>query len=257
MALQRQRGVTGDVAGGVEFLLSKRNQYGGYMSTQDTVVALQALLTVGSGSAASDLDVSVEIGGTTVGTAHFDQTSSEITYILDISGHLGPVTMVNLTSSGGGSIVYQVVLGQFIPWDEFVQPPCVLCFDVTFSDTSVTVGERLSASVTLTYDGEAPQLKMVLVTVKSGAGLAFDSEALDAMVRNETVANGTISLYELGVNSVVFYVENVNKGETIIFDVVLVGSTPFTGTIEGCQAQDLYDPGVATVVQPVQMSVTR
>jgi len=257
MALQKQSGITGDVSAGVEFLLSRRNEFGGYLSTQDTVVALQALLAIGSGSAADNLDVTVEIGGATVGSVHFDQTSRDITYMLDITSHLGTVTLVNISSIGAGSVVYQVVLSQYIPWDEVVQPPCELCFDLSYSDTAIQVGERITANAELTYNGEAPQLKMVLVTIKSGVGLTFDAAALDAMVSNQTYANGTISLYELGENSVVLYLQNINKGETLRFSLILIGSTPFLGTIEGCQAQDLYDPGLVTVIQPVQMTVTR
>ena len=252
IALFKQRGVTGDVAGGVEFLLSRRNEYGGYMSTQDTVVALQALLTIGSGSAVDSLDVTVRANGATVGSTHFDHSMKDLTYILDITANLTTVTTVNVSTSGTGSVVYQVVLSQYIPWDDIAPPPCELCLGVAFSSTNIRMGETSTANITLAYNGDAPQLKMVLVTVKSGAGLSFDVATLDSLV-----SRGTISLYEFNVNSVVLYIQNVVKGSTLSLSVVLVGSTPFQGTIEGCQAQDLYDPGLVSFVQPIDMTVVR
>ncbi len=251
MALFKQGYALGDIAGGMEYLLSKRNSFGGYMSTQDTIVALQALLTVGSGSAAENLDVEVRVNGVQVGSMHFDQTSRDLTYLVDISSNLTPATVVELTSAGSGSVVYQVVLSQYLPWDDSV-PPCELCLTVDYSATSLVVGQNITASVGLSYNGNLAQLKMVLVSLKSGVGLMFDTRVLDQLV---TV--GTISLYELSPGSVLLYIQNVPAGATLNFDVVLEGSTPSQGTVPGASISDLYDPGLTMTLQPTTVTVTR
>lgn len=249
MALNKERGVTSDVAGGIEYLLQHRNPFGGFVSTQDTVVAFQALIAVGTGSAADNLDVTVRVNGTPVGSVLFDQSVEDLTYLLDLTPYLTAATTVELSATGAGSVSYQVVLSQFLPWG--AAPPCTLCFDLTWSARSAAVGQRVTVGARIAYDGDAPQLKMVLVTIASGAGLRFDVEALDALVES-----GTISLYEFGAGFVRLYVQNVVRGTPVQFDVVLVAYTPFDGTIQGCRAEDLYDPSVVSTVPPLAMTVT-
>lgn len=251
MALNKQVGTIREVAGGVQYLLSKRNTYGGWMSTQDTIVALEALIEVGSGVAASNLDATVTANGTQAGAVHFDETTKDLTYLLDITANLTPVTVVEISTSGTGSVVYQLVLRQYIPWNNFTQPPCELCLTMTYSGTQVTVGQNITATIGLVYGGELDQLKMVLVTVKSGVGLRFDQDSLDSLV-NE----GVISLYESSPGSVLLYVENVAKGAHINFAITLTGVTQFRGTVEGPSAFDMYDPGLTVRLPPAAMTVT-
>ena len=250
MALSRERGYTSEVAGGVEYLLARRNPFGGYFSTQDTVVALQALLDVGSGSAPDGFDVTVAVNGTPRGSVRFDASNRDLTYLLDITPYLTAVTTVEITASGNGSVVYQVVLSEYVPWSVLPAPACVLCLDVTYSDLDVLLGDTVNATVVVTYTGDAPQLKMVLVTVASGVGLTFDVDALDALVASDAIA-----LYEFEAGSVRLYIENVAKGAPVTLVLPLTASTPFEGTLQGSQAEDLYDPGVADTVLPVICTV--
>ena len=45
------------------------------------------------------------------------------------------------------------------------------------------------------------------------------------------------------------------KGAPVTLVLPLTASTPFEGTLQGSQAEDLYDPGVADTVLPVICTV--
>uniref|UniRef100_UPI0037E8B219 CD109 antigen n=1 Tax=Semicossyphus pulcher TaxID=241346 RepID=UPI0037E8B219 len=104
--------ILGHIADGLKlmrWLSQQRNSYGGFGSTQDTVVALQALAVVTAVGASHDFDLTVRVNANasiTVASFHIHKGN----YLLHQSQQIDPEEQLNLlvTAQGGGLALFQL-----------------------------------------------------------------------------------------------------------------------------------------------------
>jgi hypothetical protein len=241
-----------DAMAGIQYLLDSRMGHG-YFSTQDTVVAFQALAMAGDTNI-ENLDVSVYANKVLVDTVHFDKTNKELTVTTDLRKYLDPVngTEIELRSKGKGTLVYQVYMSQYLPWSaENRSDSKELVLNVTYSTLNLKVDDTLTATLDMTYMGDAMELKMVLVQLKAPVGFSFVTDSLEQLV-----ADHVISMYELGPGEAQVYIQNVERGIPMSFEYQLLCNKPVKATIQGVNAFDMYNPQVKTEILPVDIIAT-
>jgi hypothetical protein len=247
---QIQAGQRTDAMEGIKYLVDARTGHG-YYSTQDTVVAFQALAMAGDANV-DNMNVSIYANGTLVDTAHFDKTNKDLTVITDLRPYLdtvGGTTDITLKSDGKGKLVYQVYSSEYMPWSEKDRSASKeLELKVNYSTTHIKVDDMLTASLTMRYIGAAAMLKMVLVQLKAPVGFSFMEDSLQKLVDD-----GKISLYQLGPGEAMVYIQDIDQGKTISFEYQLLCNEPVKATIQGVHAFDMYNPQVGTELMPVDI----
>ena len=251
LALNAQ-GYLSDVKDGIQYLIGSRSEMGLFSSTQDTVVALQAILHASAKwKVGSALDVTVFVDNTPVANLTITQENADLTYTIDITPRLSDMFDVSFNTSGAGSIYYRVVVSQVIPWDVAPEEKNELELAVRYNALSVPLYESVTADMKLTYTGSAPEMKMALVHLECPAGMQFYPSEF-----SELVNSGIISYYEIRGQSLDVYLENVQPNSPITLEYTLTAINTGTYTLQGIYAYDMYAPANRVEVEPVTFQIT-
>jgi uncharacterized protein YfaS (alpha-2-macroglobulin family) len=263
MALAAHGGSSGLVKSAVKYLLLKRG-WGVWGSTQSTAVAFQALNLEGK-FGAEDMTIQVKIErGSSVGmgprdkslveTIHLTEEDRDMLYYIDLRPYLDPsgTTKVELTSTGIGTALYQVIYEENLPWEEYkVHKEMPFALDITYDRTQVSVGEDVTAHVAVLYSGEAPQIQMLMVDLQAPTGLTFSAWFFEGLQRDKAIQQ-----YDFYGNRVNMYIDNVDSGEKIEFDIPMKADRPANSTLQGSRAYDMYNPLIQAYSPPVTMTIS-
>jgi hypothetical protein len=251
MALSKHGGYSNTVKDAVKYLLENRNGLGGFFSTQDTVVAFQALSSMGDVDI-EEMTITVEINGHGLDSIEFTDETKDITHLIDLRPFLTETTQVTLISSGSGSVVYQVYFSQHMPWD-IIGPndPQEMTLNVSYDTTTISVDDQIMATVSLEYLGGAAKLKMVLIDLRAPVGFSFVSEDFEDLLEM-----GTIDNYEINDREAMVYIQDIYPNQPLTFTYHLIANMPVKGVVQGIHAYDMYNPDLDVEVGPVEMIST-
>jgi len=225
------------VQGAIKYLLDHRGEMGGWLSTQDTVVAFHALAVTSSGNTIEEVQIQVLAEDVVVETIDIGEFNKDVTFLVDLRPHLTNITNVTVSCAGAGSVLYSIYLEQYVPWPDTPASSPFLTLTVTYDTTSIAVDDRLAAHMYLLYDGSIPVIKMILVDLRAPMGFAFDLSEFDYLDEQ-----GIISSYDNNDRQVIVYITDVVSGVPIEFDYSLVAELPIKSTLQGIVAWDMYDP---------------
>ncbi len=252
MALTKARGSANSaVQKGVKYLLENRQGLGGWYSTQDTVVAFQALKLAGKNSI-DELTIELSANSKKVAQIRFDESNIDLTYLIDLRPYLKKNTEITLKSTGVGSVMYQIYYEEFIPWKIIgADRPKEMILNITYDTTNIKVNDRITATLELKYQGTAEHIKMVLVDLRAPVGFEFIEDDFMTMI-----LDGKISHYEINDRQAFLYIEDLTFGQTIIVTYHLLAKDPIRGTIQGIQVYDMYNPELYSELEPVEVTVS-
>jgi CD109 antigen len=228
-----QRGDNLNAGRAGKWLTSQRNAYGGYASTQDTVVGLQAL-TAYANNQKSDVDLTVSVKGpgmdkqVRITGANFD-----VLQVVELS--LGQ--SVTVTARGKGEVVAQLVRRYNIPKPDAVEP--VIKIDVKYDATTVAVNDLVNVNVNLTFNPpEEVASGMLVVDISVPTGFAADPASLDALMK----ANPLFKRYDISGRKVIFYIDNLKAGAKMNFSFKVKALYPVKAKGVTSQAYSYYQP---------------
>jgi len=247
MALQEHGGFSSILKKAVSYLLNHRSYLGGFSSTQDTVVAFQALNKYGSIDL-KEMNVTIFVNGEEVDKINFTEENKDLTYIIDLRPYLNETTTVNLKSNGTGSILYQIFFEQYLPWENNVEQQKEILLDVTYDATNIEVNDTINASVTLIYNGSADIARMILIDLRAPVGFSFISSDFSTLVKQ-----GIIDNFEIKGRQALVYIESLEKGKVVKFLYHLKANEPIKGVIQGVNAFDMYNTNIKTELPPVEI----
>ncbi|HLC23039.1 MAG TPA: alpha-2-macroglobulin family protein, partial [Dehalococcoidia bacterium] len=216
------------------WLVSKRNAYGGFGSTQDTVVGLEALTQYATGVRTDvDLTVTVDAGG----NAREYKVNSENFDVLQLV-EVPTDGLVTLKVVGNGQAVGQLVRRFSAPEAEGKAREA-LKIDVKYDTNQVAVNDLVNVSVDVAFSPLQPmEAGMVVVDISVPTGFAPVTESIDRAVKQEK----KISRYDIAGRKVIFYVENMLPGDTIHFSFDVKARYPVKAKGVSSQAYSYYKP---------------
>jgi len=263
MALHAQGKYTEDVQGAVTYLMENRGNLGGWYSTQDTIVAFWALKKVGTINM-EEVTVEVVVSGEVVATELFNQSTKDVTRLIDLRPHLAMdngkdvSSTVEVTTTGKGMIFYQVFAEEYLPWPDERPPDEPIFLDITYDATEVEVDDMITATVNLRVNLDAGMndtsnmtsefVRMILIDVRAPVGFSFVEE--DFLALHD---EGTIDNYEVGDRQAYFYLVDVPDGADITFSYRLRADMPIRGTIQEQSAEDMYNPDNRSELPPIEV----
>ncbi|XP_063818191.1 alpha-2-macroglobulin-like [Pseudophryne corroboree] len=183
----------------VDWLSKQQNPYGGYSSTQDTVVALQALSSYAEYTYSDKGDVTVTVTSTSgfLEQFHVDNNNRLLLQRASLPAIPGEYTV---TSTGSGCVFVQAVLRYNIP------PPNI---DATFSLSvkSISRKECLTDSVTsfdilinTKYRGSRSHSNMAVIEIKMLSGYIPVRSSVaqletEKVIQRSDIQNDAVTLY--------------------------------------------------------------
>ena len=226
----------------IKWLALQQNSRGGFGSTQDTVMALKALMTAAQmqtrnvnltiTAAAIDTDVVAE--GTVLAHFNVDSSNFDVLQIAELPAGTG----IELTAAGAGEARFQLVRKFNVSLtDHIIHNDMAL--QVTYDADNVHVDDIVDVTVTVRYFGQAGDSGMMIVDVGVPTGFIPLSESLDALVED-----GSISRVEVAGRKVIFYVDNLASGEQRTFTFQVKARFPVRALIPDSKTYLYYEPAV-------------
>jgi CD109 antigen len=234
-----------------KWLVSKRNAYGGYGSTQDTVVTLQALTEYAT-DARSDADLTVTLEGEGIAQQlEINQTNFDVLQVIEV-----PVNaQIEMTVSGEGNAIGQVVRRFNEPAADTEPAARMLDIDVDYDTTEVEVNDLVTVSVDVEFN-PLPELNiseagMIVLDISVPTGFEPVTDSILAV----TQKLDNIKRYDIAGRKVIFYVENMKPGEKISFDFQVKALYPVKAKGVTSTAYSYYKPDINGEVLSVPVTV--
>jgi CD109 antigen len=223
-----------------KWLVSKRNAYGGYGSTQDTVVTLQALTEYATNTR-SDADLTVTLKGNGIDKQlKINKNNYDVLQMVEV-----PVNaQIQMTVAGKGDAIGQVVRRFNEPAADTTPAAQMLKIDVKYDTTEVEVNDLVKVSVSLAFN-PLPELNiseagMIVLDVSVPTGFTSVTDSIVAVT--EKMPN--IKRYDIAGRKVIFYVENMKPGEKIAFDFQVKALYPVKAKGVTSTAYSYYKPDI-------------
>jgi CD109 antigen len=215
------------------WLVSQRNAYGGFGSTQDTVVGLQAL-TEFAALASADVDLTVAISaGDTTEEVLITSDNFDVMQVIEVPTGV----QMRVEAEGEGQAVLQVVRRYNLPEPEEGFP--VFDISIDYDTTQVDVNDIVGVDVSVTFNPpEIVKAGMVVLDVSVPTGFTHVSDTLDALVESEP----KIKRYDVAGRKVILYIDDMAAGETISFSFEVQALFPVRGKGTASEAYSYYNP---------------
>ncbi|XP_039986149.1 alpha-2-macroglobulin-like isoform X2 [Xiphias gladius] len=202
----------------VRWLTNQQNPYGGFSSTQDTVVALQALALyatlVFSPDGSSTVTVQTPSGHLTFDVNQHNKLLYQEKELQDPTGHY------SLVVKGTACVSAQIVLHYNIP-----TPTPVTTFSIKVTPEAVCTTEphrhKLTLNFASLYSGEETTTNMVILDIKMLSGFVPDPESLKQL----EVAL-LVDRVEIKGDHVLVYLEELAKDITIYHSLDVIQTLP-------------------------------
>ncbi|MDD5082336.1 MAG: alpha-2-macroglobulin family protein [Dehalococcoidales bacterium] len=218
-----------------KWLVLRRNAYGGYGSTQDTVVTLQALTELSSGARADvDLTINVKTEGIDR-EVKITQKNFDILHATEV-----PINNdITINTSGRGQAIAQVVKRFNLPQAEPGED--ILKINVRYDTTEVEVNDLVKVTAEVTFNPPIPmEAGMVVLDVSVPTGFAPVTESIAAVANKDA----RIKRYEIAGRKVIFYTENMQPGERIAFTFSVKALYPVKAKGVSSQVYSYYKPEI-------------
>ncbi len=218
-----------------KWLVSRRNAYGGFGSTQDTVVTLQALTEYSTGTRA-DVDLTITI--TTEGVSkqlRLTQDNFDVLQVVAI-----PVDReVEIGVTGKGEAVAQVVRRYNLP--EAEKDEEILSIDVDYDVTDVEVNDLVTISVELAFNPTVSmKAGMIVADISVPTGFTPVAATIAAAVEGEA----SLKRYDVAGRKVIFYIEDMFSGDTISFAFQAKAMYPVKARGVSSEVYSYYKPEI-------------
>ena len=215
-----------------KWLVGQRNSQGGFGTTQDTVVALQALTEYATlGATDTNMTVTVSSGGVSE-QVRITPENFDVTQVVEIPAG----EPVRVEATGKGEAVVQGVLRYNLPQPE--QQLSVFDIEVDYQTGQVAVNDLITIDVSLTFNPPEPiRAGMTVLDVAVPTGFAAVEESLASLLERPNIKR-----YEIAGRKVIVYVEDMDPGDTVSFSFQAVALYPVKGKGGASTAYSYYTP---------------
>ena len=217
------------------WLVSQRNSFGGFGSTQDTVVGLQALTRFASNSR-TDVDATVVLrAGNWQKELPVNPGNADVLQLVDVP--LGsPLTA---EARGKGQVVLQGVRRYNVPEAGEGRMP-IFQLDVQYSAAEIEVNDLITITARITFNPPEPmEAGMTVLDVAVPTGFAPETPSIDNLVQQQ---GGKIKRYDVAGRKVIFYIENMQPGDRLQFAFQARALFPVKAQAVTSQAYSYYKP---------------
>ncbi|XP_038829483.1 alpha-2-macroglobulin-like [Salvelinus namaycush] len=201
----------------VRWLAQQQNPYGGFASTQDTVVALQALAKYGAATFSPEGASTVSVNS--AGGLKMEFTVNQNNRLLYQEEQLREVPGdYNIKAQGKSCVFVQIAMHYNIP-----PPPDFSAFNISTQTLGKCDGTKKSliVSVDVRYNGRREETNMVIINVKLLSGFVLDKSSLGPLKNDPTVKR-----VDLEEGHVIIYLDGLKQKETKTYSLAIEEDVP-------------------------------
>ncbi|XP_036821656.1 alpha-2-macroglobulin-P isoform X2 [Oncorhynchus mykiss] len=201
----------------VRWLAQQQNPYGGFASTQDTVVALQALAKYGAATFSPEGASTVSVSS--AGGLNMELTVNQNNRLLYQEEQLKEVPGdYNIKAQGKSCVFVQIAMHYNIP-----PPPDFSAFNISAETLGKCNGTKKSmiVSVDVRYNGRREETNMVIINVKLLSGFILDKSSLRPLKNDPTVKR-----VDLEQGHVIIYLDGLIQKETKTYSLAIKEVVP-------------------------------
>ena len=217
-----------------KWLVSQRNAYGGYGSTQDTVVGLQALIEFATHSR-SEVDMIVNLtAGEWSKEVTVNAANADVVQIIEVP--VGEIVL--LSAQGRGEVVAQAV-HRFNRPEVEPEPIEMFKIDVNYSADNIEVDDLITVSADVRFTPRTPiEAGMVVIDVSVPTGFAPVIETVQRVVDE----NPNVKRFDIAGRKVILYIEDLAPNESVSFEFEAVALYPVKAQPVTSQVYSYYNP---------------
>ena len=220
---------------GIRWLASQRNSFGGFSSTQDTVMAMKALMMAARLQARNiDSQVIVELDGTEFTRIQLTESNFDVLQVVELPGN---AVELGLSMVGKGNVMFQVVKKFNIPGEVYVNPEFDL--EVEYNTTSAQVNDIVEVTATVQYNGFYNSTGMLILDIAVPTGFLPVQSTLD-----EIVSSGLATRVEVAGRKVIFYIDDLERGDELEISFSILALFPVKARGGTSTAYSYYKPEV-------------
>jgi len=209
-------------------------------------MALQALIRYSSGTRADvDLTVTIETSSSTI-VKTITTENYDVLQIVEVLIN----DLVEITTEGDGEAVAQVVSRFNLPQAE--ETGSIFDISVDYDTTEVEINDIVTVSVELEFNPLQPmEAGMVVLDISVPTGFTPLAGSIAAIVEN----NENIKRYEIAGRKVIFYIENMQDGDSLSFSFQVQAMFPVKAKGTASQAYSYYQPELRGETLGVDVSI--
>jgi len=220
----------------VKWLALQRNGLGGFSSTQDTVMALKALMTAAQNQSRNvDLIITAKVPGKgTLAEFHVDSSNFDVLQIAELPA----VADIELSATGSGEARFQLVR----IFNVYLVDDCIrkdMTLEVIYDADNVEIDDIVNVTATVRYLGRPGSSGMMIVDVGVPTGFVPVQPSLEALVEAEK-----ISRFEIAGRKVILYLDGLSSGEERTFTFQVKARFPVRAVIPDSKAYLYYQPQI-------------
>ena len=235
---------------GLQWLVAAKGGYGGWGTTQATILAIRALLLslAAKGKAQVSGSLTVSHDGVTAGSSTVTPSTADVTRLFDLKQAVQTGdNKVAIDFVGTGELAYQVV-GVYYLNHGSGSASGPLGFSVSYDKTSIKVNESIKVTAKVTNSGGG---KIPTVMMRVGLPPGFD---VDLAQLTAAKTAGVVQKVEKKSPYLVLYLGNLGTSQSVTF--AMKASLPVKAQAPASNAYPYYTPEYDVVVDMPQVIVT-
>jgi len=226
----------------IKWLSLQQNSRGGFGSTQDTIMALKALMTaalmqtrnVNLTVTATSIESGVVAEGTVLAKFTIDSSNYDVLQTVE----LPPETDIKLSADGSGEARFQLVRRYNVSLaEQTIEKDMAL--QVKYDANNIHLDDIVNVTVVVHYFGQAGDSGMMIVDIGVPTGFSPVQESLDALVDA-----GLVSRAEVAGRKVILYVDNMVSGEKRTLTFQVKARFPVRALIPDSRVYLYYEPDI-------------
>ena len=250
------------------FLVSQKDSFGTWHSTQATVLALKALLqSVRAGGEQASAQVTVTLNGGQSRTLAVTPENFDVLQQVSFEDvPVGRENVVEIRAEGKGNLMYQVAADYYLPWDQLQAAPQngdqkdLLSIQVSYDRAELAVEDTLGVTVRADLTQPGARAEQAMLDLGIPPGFSVLSEDLDGLVQRyldqaPAYDGPRVQRYELTGRQILLYVTNLRAGQPLEFNFRLRAKYPLRVQAPASSAYDYYNPTTRGDAAPVTITV--
>ena len=229
-----ERGDRFNASRAAKWLVGQRNAQGGFGSTQDTVVGLQALTQFAT-DAKFDVDMTVTLSsGSWQRQLRITPENADVLQTIEIP--IGGA--IEVVAEGTGQVVVQGVRRFNMPEVEPTENQ-IFKIDVDYGTRSVDVNDLITVSVNVRFMPPEPiEAGMVVLDVSVPTGFAPVMQSIESMVEKQP----KVKRHDVAGRKVILYIEDMAPGESLSFRFQALALYPVRAEAVTSEIYSYYKP---------------
>jgi CD109 antigen len=223
------------------WIAAGKNSRGGFGNTQDTVMALKALVhdSIAS-SQGTDARVDILRDGQLVQTARLDPSNVDVLqqFSFDEGADL------DVETSGKGPVQVQLSRHYNVPTETLLSRGG-LELRLDYASARAAVGGQVLLEAGVRYTGPREETNMAIAEIGIPTGLRPDRAALDGLIGQSASPLSQIRRIDVQGRAIAIYIDRIEKGETVTIPITFTAAFAARSAPVPSRAYDYYDPTIA------------